>query len=263
MRTIKGILQVATVMVLLSTVSYADNNTSEEELQDMSDPMAIYTQAGIGFSNKGLNIKVGQSYDTGNPETMGMYLVEIKGIGGDVIGWDDESVTSNSVDSIRFRYGGVNTTNGRGSQLDINYDFHNEAGAITYSFIQALPPIWGIRFYPFGGLGVAFANNALQDDGTIASGYSVPGTLAVVGMYSKYNITDQIWINYNPLWAGALSGSDVYKDYGFAGDSSVFTHELALSYQITPRLNTRYYANWREKIDFSDGDHRIEFNYQF
>lgn len=159
MNTFKRTLKIVSSVVLISSLTHADNNTisdnntSEEVLQDMSDPLAIYTQAGIGFSNKGLNIKVGQSYDTGNPETMGMYLVEIKGIGGDVIGWDDESITSNSVDSIRFRYGGVNTTNGRGSQLDINYDLHSEAGAITYSFVQALPPIWGIHFYPFEVLG--------------------------------------------------------------------------------------------------------------
>lgn len=257
-------LKLAVLMVLLgSQTLLAENNNTNEELQDMSDPMAIYTQAGIGFSNKGLNIKIGQSYDTGNPETMGMYLVEIKGIGGDAIGWDSESLTSNSVDSFRFRYGGVNTTNGRGSQLDVNYNFHSESGAITYSFIQALPPIAGINFFPFAGVGLAFANNALQDDGTIASGYSVPGTMAAVGMYAKYNITDKLWINYNPLWAVALSGSDLYTDYGFEGDSSVFTHEFAFSYQITPRFNARYYANWTENVDFNDGDHRLEFNYQF
>ena len=28
-----------------------------DEVQDMSDPMAVYTQAGAGLSNEGLNLK--------------------------------------------------------------------------------------------------------------------------------------------------------------------------------------------------------------
>jgi hypothetical protein len=48
----------------------------------MSDPLAVYTQGGLGASDKGLNLKVGQSYDTGNPETMAMNIIEVKGIAG-------------------------------------------------------------------------------------------------------------------------------------------------------------------------------------
>ncbi|MGR5543305.1 hypothetical protein ACPV5V_32610, partial [Vibrio campbellii] len=35
------------------------NEVADEELQDMSDPLAVYTLAGIGFTDKGLNLKVG------------------------------------------------------------------------------------------------------------------------------------------------------------------------------------------------------------
>ncbi|TOD47751.1 hypothetical protein CGJ69_01150, partial [Vibrio parahaemolyticus] len=49
----------------------------------------------------------------------------------------------------------------------------------------------------------------------------------------------------------------------YAGEDNILTHEFALSYQINPRANIRYFANWNEHVNFGDGDHRIEFNYQF
>ncbi|MGR5541530.1 hypothetical protein ACPV5V_23560, partial [Vibrio campbellii] len=108
-----------------------------EEVQDMSDPLAVYTQVGAGYTDKGINIKIGQTFDTGEDTTMGMNIIELKGAMGDTLGWRDEA--NDSIDSLRFRRFGVDLTNGRGSQVDISYDFNNEAGAASYSFIQALP----------------------------------------------------------------------------------------------------------------------------
>ncbi len=260
MTIVKTMLQIVATVTLLSILVQADNN-STKEVQDMSDPLAVYTQAGFGISNRGINLKVGQAYDTGNPITMGMNILEIKGIAGDTLGWEDDS--SDSIDSFRFRNFSVDLTNGRGSQLDVSYNLHSEAGSISYSFLQALPKFGSLNLYPLAGVGIAFANNALQDDGTIASGYSVPGTLAVVGMYAKYAITEQIWVNYNPIWSTGLSGSDLFMDHGFGGEDSILAHEFILSYQINPRMNVKYFANWTEYVDFGDGDHRIELNYQF
>ncbi|HGS5158096.1 TPA: hypothetical protein ACMDT1_004772, partial [Vibrio parahaemolyticus] len=76
-------------------------------------------------------------------------------------------------------------------------------------------------------------------------------------------LTDKIWINYNPMYMHTLSGSSQYKDTYYAGEDNILTHEFALSYQINPRTNIRYFANWNEHVNFGDGDHRIEFNYQF
>jgi hypothetical protein len=52
----------------------------EKAVQDMSDPLAVYTQVGIGATNKGLNLKIGQAYDTGIATTAGMNVIEVKGI---------------------------------------------------------------------------------------------------------------------------------------------------------------------------------------
>lgn len=240
----------------------ADTNTTEE-LKDMSDPLAVYTRAGIGITNRGLNIKIGIQYNTDDSNKNVMNVFEIKGIGGEGIGWDGPYERSNSVDSLRYRNFSVDKTNGRGTQIDVTYDRHSESGVVSYSLLQGLPKWKNFNLYPLAGVGVSFANNALQDDGTIQSGFSVPGVLAVVGMYGKYTVNDNIWLNYNPFWTVGLAGSDIFMDHGFEGDSSVLTHEATVSYKLTPRSNVRYFVNWSENIDFKDGAHRIEYNYQF
>ena len=85
----------------------------------------------------------------------------------------------------------------------------------------------------------------------------------MVGMYTKIEITDKLWLNFNPMWMTTLSGSDLYKEHGFESDDSILRQEVAVSYQFTPVFNVRYFSNWSDKTDFADGDHRIEFNYQF
>ncbi|PSW17646.1 hypothetical protein C9I98_19210 [Photobacterium sanctipauli] len=246
-------------VAVFSAVSF--NAFADDDIQDMSDPLAVFTQVGAGYTDKGLNIKLGQTYDTGNPTTAGMNVLELKGAMGDTLGWRDEA--NDSIDSIRFRNFGVDLTNGRGNQIDVNYDFNTEAGSISYSFIQALPAFGPIQLFPLGGVGAAFGNNVTGDDGETISGYSMPGTFAVIGTYGKFTINDKIWLNYNPMWMTTLSGSDSYKNNAYGeNNANILAHEFAASYQFNPRFNVRYFANWTEYTDFKDGDHRIEFNYQ-
>jgi len=129
--------------------------------------------------------------------------------------------------------------------------------------LQGLPKWKNFNLYPLAGAGLAYANNALQDDGSTQRGLSVPGALVVVGMYGKYTVNDKIWFNYNPFWTVGLVGSDIFMDHGFEGHSSVLTHEATLSYKLSPRSNVRYFANWSQYTNFKDGAHRIEYNYQF
>ncbi|MGR5063680.1 hypothetical protein [Photobacterium sp. DNB22_13_2] len=243
---------------IISAVSFTASANNNDEIQDMSDPLAVFTQVGAGYTDKGLNLKFGQTYDTGSPTTAGMNVLELKGAMGDTLGWRDSA--NDSIDSIRFRNFGVDLTNGRGRQVDVNYDFNTEAGSVSYSFIQALPAFGPVQFFPLGGVGAAFGNNSVF---TETSGYSVPGTFAVVGTYGKFTINDNIWLNYNPMWMTTLSGSDPYKNNAYGeGNSNILAHEFAASYQFNPRFNVRYFANWTEYTDLKDGDHRIEFNYQ-
>ena len=240
----------------------------DQELQDMSDPLAVFSQLGAGYTDRGINLKYGESYDTGNPTTMGMNVVELKGIGGEALGFSNTVEPDNSIDSFRFRNFEVDLTTGRGTQIDLNYDVESESANASYSFMQALPK-WGrIQLYPIVGLGVNIQNNAVDKviDGQpqIDDGYSVPGLYAVAGMYSKITITDKIWANYNPMYLTSVAGSDYYQNntYGQANDD-LLLHEVALSYQINPRTNIRYFANFTDEVNFKDGEHRIEFNYQF
>lgn len=246
--------------LVLSSFTFTLMASETETVQDMSDPLAVYTQAGIGHTSNGLNIKLGQTFDTGHDHTMGMNVIELKGLMGDSVGWDDNK--SNSIDSLRFRRFGADLTNGRGSQVDLNYHFQDEAGTISYSFIQALPSIGPLQLYPLAGAGAAIGNNVVADNGEVISGYSVPGTFTVLGVYGKLELTEKLWLNYNPMWMSTLSGSDTYKEHGIDGKSQVLAHEFAISYQINPRLNVRYFANWTEYNNYNDGEHRVEVNYQ-
>ena len=256
-------ISLALLMILtFSTNIIAESNTTEE-LKDMSDPLAVYTRGGVGITNRGLNIKIGIQKNTDDDNKNVMNVFEIKGIAGKEIGWDGPYERSNSVDSLRYRNFSLDKTNARGTQIDVTYDLHSESGVVSYSLLQGLPRWKNFNLYPLAGVGLAYANNALQDDGSIQSGLSVPGALAVIGMYGKFTVTDKIWLNYNPFWTVGLVGSDIFMDHGFAGGSSVLTHEATASYKLTPRSNVRYFANWSENIDFADGGHRIEYNYQF
>ncbi len=265
----KSIYTKALPLALLSLAVSANAAEKEEkELQDMSDPLAVFSQAGVGYTDRGLNLKYGESYDTGSATTMGMNVIEIKGIGGEAIGFSDTVEPDNSIDSFRFRNFEVDLTTGRGAQIDMSYDVETESANASYSFMQALPK-WGrIQLYPIAGIGVNIQNNAVDnivgDVREIDEGYSIPGVYGVVGMYSKLTITDKIWANYNPMYLTSIAGSDHYQNntYGL-GNDDILLHEVAVSYQLSPRANVRYFANFTDEIDFKDGEHRIEFNYQF
>jgi hypothetical protein len=262
------------LLALMSTCSLAEENSEssveapQEELQDMSDPLAVYTRVGAGITNLGVNLKVGIDYDTGKDSTTAMHVLELKGALGDTLGWGDDDLRDNSIDNVRYRNFVLNKKNGRGTQIDVNYVFDEsylakQSGDLSYSFLQGFNPIGKLKLYPLIGAGLAFGKDSLEDDGEVDSGYSINGTFIVVGMFAKYAINKKVWVNYNPFWASPLTGSDVYKDNAYGqGNDSIFTHEVALGYQTSPRMNVRYFGNWNEYNSFSDGIHKIEFNYQ-
>ena len=53
---------------------------------------------------------------------MAMNIIELKGIAGDTFGWDSGDVKDNSIDTIRVRNVSLNLTNGRGTQVDVNFN---------------------------------------------------------------------------------------------------------------------------------------------
>ncbi len=259
----KCILPVVVLVISLSATA------QESEVADMSDPLAIYTQGGVGFSDKGINLKLGKAYDTGDPSTAAQYVIEAKGLLGDWAGWRSDSRTKQSLDSVRFRNFNVTLPTMQASQIDVNYSFRanavaDESADISYSFIKALPPTGAFTFYPLAGLGASIGKDRQRSSGQIDDGYGFMGVYGLIGMYSLITITDSIWLNYNPFWLTTIGGNSYYKDNYYGIDEShLLTHELALSYQISPRMNVRLFANWNENVDLTDGDHRIEFNYQF
>ncbi len=258
---------------LLSSYSVlAEEGAQDSDVQDMSDPLSVYTQAGIGFTDKGVNVKIGQTYDTGSETTAGMNVIEIKGIMGDVLGWSGSSRRDDSIDSFRWRNFQADLSTGRGSQLDISYSIgmsNPDVLNASYSFLQALPKFGPVQIFPLGGVGVMISeNNSSYLAGAGSNGgYDILGTYGLIGFYGKLAITDKIWLNYNPFYISNFSGTREFKDA-----DGVLTHEFSASYQVTPRANIRYFANWGDalnpitgtvgEVKFDKGDHRIEFNYQ-
>lgn len=218
-------------------------NVWADDIQDMSDPLAVYTQTGIGWTQKGLNLKLGQAYDTGHSDSMAQHVLELKGFAGRV-GTDEHA--DGSIDSMRYRHFHVDMTTGRGSQVDLDWNFDNDMGSASYSMIQALPKMGRVQLYPLAGVGISVTDN---------QGYSVPASFALVGMYGKLDISERIWVNYNPMYTSQLGGDDDYKNaFGI-------NHEAAVSYQLTSTKNVRAFWNWGETIEGTD--FRIEMNFQF
>ncbi|MGR5094094.1 hypothetical protein ACPV5O_15295 [Vibrio maritimus] len=252
MKTINSV-KVATIASILSL---AFNTAVAEDYQDMSDPLAVYSQAGVGVTNKGLNFKFGQAYDTNNESTMAMHVLEAKGLAADTLGLKG----NDSFDSLRYRHFNVNMQNGIGSQVDINWDFNQKLGSASYSMIQALPAMGAIQLYPLAGIGVNIADvdSALLVDerepfGSI--GYAIPSSFGLLGFYSKIEISDQVWLNYNPMYTTQLGGVEALSSlYGWQ-------HEVAASYQIDTQSNIRAFWNFGEAINGTD--FRVEYNYQF
>ena len=243
-------------LALASILSLSFTSVFADEYQDMSDPMAVYSQAGLGFTNKGVNFKFGQAYDTRNDETMAMHVLEVKGFAADSLSLKGDD----SFDSLRYRHFNVNIESGLGSQLDLNWDFDNKVGSTSYSFIQALPSIGPVQLYPLAGVGLSVADvhshlikPGADYEGSI--GYTIPSSFAVIGSYSKIDVTDNIWLNYNPMYTTQLGGVELASDfYGWQ-------HEVAASYQIDSQSNIRAFWNFGEVI--TGTDFRIEYNHQF
>ncbi|WP_318511441.1 hypothetical protein [Photobacterium leiognathi] len=246
-----------TLFAAVFSVPFASASVASSEVQDMSDPLAVYTQGGVGMSNNGLNLKMGKSYDTKDPTTMAMNIFEIKGFMGEHITHDGDD----SIDSIRFRNFQLDLTNGRGSQIDVNWNFDNNLGSASYSMIQALPKWGALQLYPLAGLGITVTDTAnidFVDDSLGSIGYAIPSSYVVVGTYAKVDVTDKIWLNYNPMYISTLNNNEYMSDL-----LDGFHHEAAVSYKLNDRQTIRTFANWDHDTQFKNGDFRLEFNHQF
>lgn len=228
-----------------------------DTLQDMSDPMAVFSQFGAGYGDKGINLMLGHAYDPGVKNRKAMHIFEIKGIAGDAVGWRGDN--NNSVSEFRYRHFEVSMKTGTGTNIDLNYNLDSGIGTGTYGIIQALPQIGRFQAYPMLAVGATVidlnkTNDRIETENGSIGGHHLLGFYGLAGMYSRYNITDNLWLNYNPM---SLIGAT-----GELSGEAVFMHEGAISYQLTSRSNIRYFANWSDNVNYRNGDHRIMYTYQ-
>ncbi|WP_051303040.1 hypothetical protein [Psychromonas aquimarina] len=224
---------------LFTSIAYADN-AQPEEVADMSDPTAVYSSAGIGYSNKGANIKFGLQLPSKAENSAHMITVDVKE-GGDI---------------IRGRYFNVNLKTGFAGSIDANYDTNTETAHVSFGALQTIPLSEKLTIYPGLYAGVMIGDDV--DEFGKVNGVSISAMTATAQMYSKYNITDKLWINLNPAYTTSLYGVE----------TGVFDLETAVSYQITPRFNARLFHNNNMKVgnyneELYESITRLEFNYAF
>ncbi len=102
------------------------------------------------------------------------------------------------------------------------------------------------------------ANIDFVDDSLGSIGYAIPSSYVVVGTYAKVDVTDKIWLNYNPMYISTLN-----KNKNMSDLLDGFHHEAAVSYKLNDRQTIRTFANWDHNTQFKNGDFRLEFNHQF
>lgn len=214
----------------------------------MSDPLAVYNRAGAGITNNGINLKFGLEYATPDDNNQAMHVLELKGIGGELLGWSDHDKRDDSIDSVRYRNFQLSKKDNRGTQLDIDWNFDSDTGSASYSFLQGTPKLGAFQFFPLAGVGVMVSDE--KEDGI-----GIPGGFAMVGIYAKATLSERVWLNYSPMYKVGVGGQ--------LTDWNQLEHEFSASYKINQRQNLRFYANWDSDTRFEDGDFRIEINHQF
>jgi hypothetical protein len=211
---------------------------------DLSDPMAVYTSVGGSYGTEGANLKMGLAYDTGNDATIGMHIIEVKNM------IDDDSDLS-----LRYRHFGVDLTNGRGTQIDVNHNAEEGVGTASYGIMQMLPVTSNFAIYPVLAAGIQYDINSDKAHDPNDGGLSVPGAFVSLTAYSKFTINENWWLNYNPTFlygvAGQLNGEDV------------LVHEFAISRKVGVDKSVRLYHNLGNNDNFKEGETRLEFNMAF
>ncbi|GIU29499.1 hypothetical protein L2719_15540 [Shewanella schlegeliana] len=259
-RTLTVAVAVATPLSI-SSIAFAEEN----EIQDMSDPLAVYTQLGASYGTNGINFKLGKTLDTGSATDMSMFLFEVKGLYGEHMKHQGASAlapenANNGVSELRFRKFDVDMTTGRGISMDVIHNFNANSGTASVGMIQALPKVGVWQAFPIIAAGVEYNDGSKRSDTNEASGLHSDFVFASFTLYNKFLLTDTIWANYNPIYTQAIFGNEHYTE-NLKGSNGL-THEFILSWQMTPTQNFRLWYNASQN-QFADGDFRLEYNQQF
>jgi len=214
--------------------------TEQEEVADMSDPTAVYTSVGLGYGNKGYNAKIGLQLPDAGDGSAHMISLEVKEGG----------------DTFRGRYFKVDTTSGFASSLDASYDQLTGTAHVSAGALQTIPLTERLVIYPGLYLGGMIGDQENLRGQT--TGVDLLAITATAQLYSKFQITEQMWLNLNPAYTTSLYGIE----------SNKFDVEVAVGYQFTPVFNTRIFHNNNVGVGNYDEVNyesvtRIEFNYAF
>jgi len=260
-----NLISAITIFAPLCFLPQAFAQETENEVQDMSDPLAVFTQLGASYGTNGINLKLGKTLDTKSATDMSMILVEVKGLYGEHMKNEGSSAlhpeaANDGISELRFRKFDVDMTNGRGLSMDFIHNFDTNSGTASLGMIQALPKIGIWQAFPIIAAGVEYNDGSQRSETNESSGLHSDFVFASFTLYNKFQITETIWANYNPVYSQAIFGDDHYTD-NLKGSNGL-SHEFALSWQMTPKQNFRLWYNASQN-QFEDGDFRLEYNQQF
>lgn len=228
--------------IVISSLNLFAQDVEKEETADMSDPMAIYTMLGGSYGSEGADFKFMSTLESDNPTGGKAIVGEAKG------GLKDGEFFSD----YRLRLFEADFKTGRGSSLDLMYNTESESGSITKGIMQMVPVTEKFTLYPILGAGIAFNQHE-------HAGINVPGAFLNFTLYSKYQLTEKIWLNYNPSYNHGIYGADIFKD-NLKGEEGL-NHEFIASYQINPVSNVRAYYNVNQ-ANLDEGVWKLEYNRQ-
>lgn len=275
------------LLALTFTAAVSSNYALAKEEIDMSSPTEAYTALGIGYGNKGMNLKAMYMLSETGSERKSGFIFEANDIfdekGGDpqFSGIKDGRMTMDyetTNTNYRLRYGSLNTKNGLGYMVDAvvkDHAFFGQTSVIQAGALATIPVGENAYIWPVLLVGGVIVEDNFSD--TIGGGAGIPESLTNLSssgidiasiiystkVYARYKFNDSWWLLGAWSYTDELSGKS-WDDSIAKGGLQISPQqiELTLGYQFTNTQNIRFNYHSYSR-DGSCDKLWVEYNYAF
>ncbi|MGX9459731.1 hypothetical protein ACWXWU_00630 [Shewanella sp. A14] len=261
--------------------------SAEEEEIDMSSPTEAYTALGVGYGNKGINLKAMYMLsEAGSDRKTGLILEanditdqeggdpQFSGIQSGAVTMNNETTNTN----YRLRYGSLNTKNGLGYMIDAvvkDHPFFGQTSIIQAGALATIPVGDNGYIWPVILVGGVIVENNFSDTTAAAvgipqavtnmssSGIDIASIVYSTKVYARYKFNDTWWLLGAWSYTDEISGKSWDESIANGGlQISPQQIELTLGYQITNTQNLR--LNYHSYSESGSSDKLwVEYNYAF
>ncbi len=232
----QGIVLVMASAGAIAETTQPENVESESASDDidMSDPMAIYTNAGLSFGTGGIDMKLGLQI----PSDGGFSnMIILEGKGAFRKGESEEFA------SYRGRYFAGQQEGSLRFAVDVNYNAEADVALYNTGVFYTQPISSNLTIYP--GMMVGKATNG----GTVAPGTEESTTIMTAMFYSRYTLSDKTWLTVNPTY------THYREEFGDVGRNN-FSMEMGIGYQLNKKTNVRLWGG-------TDNEMKLQINRAF